>query len=271
MKATGLICVMLIMFSALAIPAAATPIDDLFNFLQNIKLPEMQWYSPTNQYTLDTAGLHFYSGHTGSITWYLKNVNGIDVSSQTTSGLGYYTFPLPTQSDDYLLYCTASGCETGDWIRINLANIPQSPADTIISGSCNGSPCQLPSKNFPYLNGLGKPTNYACNTCSPRDVNSVPGVNTAAMVVPTPTSPSDYVTPTPQITTLPPPTSTPISTPTPIQTSTPKVTQLTQVCEPDFYPLGDYCVRSLPGFEAMFAILGLIVTAIIVLREKSRK
>ena len=181
------------------------------------------WFAPTQYLKVDSAGIHFYSGWSdpSALTWHLEGADRTEVSKVSVTSLGYYNFPLPTVSGDYHLYCTgASGCDAGDWFRINLSVVPKSPADVIISGWCtdgnnNALSCTGASSTFRFTGGSGTPSNWNCNTCSPRDVNSVPGYDTSAKIVSAPPIPTPTPTPTstPVVTTIPQPTPTPIVTP----------------------------------------------------------
>lgn len=124
-------------------------------------------------------------------------------------------------------------------------------------GACNADPCQgvtcsnFCSGNTLFYNGYcsGGDCQYSQRNC---DYGCYGGACNAAPTV----------TPTPTVTPSPTPTSTPVPTPTP--TTTPNGTPTaTPTGTPDPYkPI-------IPGFEAVFAILGILTVAYFVLRRKN--
>lgn len=183
------------------------------------------WHAPTNQMKVDSAGIHFYSGHTDVITWHLQDQTYKDIAALKTSGLGYYNFALPSTSGKYYLYCTgATGCDAGDWIMIDLTTVPPSPADAIITGYCgstdNPYKCDKPSSYFVWRSAYGDPFRNQCNTCSPRDINDIPGYNNLAVITTAPPKPEPV-----QTDGTPEPTLTPVATTEiPIKTPEPTLT-----------------------------------------------
>jgi len=141
MKIKFLIIVLMIVTSLIGV-SSASPLDDCVNDIRDYisNLLPLSWYSPTQYITVDTGGIHFYSGHTGTLTWYLKDGCNNPISSvTTTSGYRYYDLPLPTKSGAYNLYCTSSGCDVGgDWILINLNTLTQTPVLATITNDPGG-------------------------------------------------------------------------------------------------------------------------------------